>query len=276
VPTISSNLPISRHKRVVRFTACILGTMSLPSVSRRRQSKKSPAAAVKARASERTCDDSHKVWFNALPTEALFWERWLETRGLRWPEDYQARTDPNTQLEPELAALIGSPKARIIDVGAGPLTTIGKEWKGHKLDVTAVDPLADEYSSLLSRYNVVPPIQTQKAEAESLGDYFPENSFDLAYARNCLDHSYDPLLAIRQMLHITKVGGRVYLKHLQDEGANERYQGLHQWNFAEREGAFTISAPAQPAVNVSQELGAVADISVSRRSPWIIVVMRKQ
>jgi SAM-dependent methyltransferase len=221
-------------------------------------------------------EDSHKLWSSRLHTEVLFWERWIKTGGLNWPGDFQWRTNPNSQLQPELAALLQSPTAKIIDVGAGPLTSVGKEWKGHKLEVTAVDPLAEEFSSLLLKYNVVAPVQTVKAEAEALSDFFLEDSFDLAMARNCLDHSYDPFLAIRQMLLVTKAGGTVYLKHLVDEGAREGYGGLHQWDFAEQAGDFVISAPARAPVNVSQELGGVSDISVSSSGGWITVVMRKR
>jgi SAM-dependent methyltransferase len=235
-----------------------------------------PASAVKGKANELSSDDSRELWSRGLTAEVFFWQRWLETRGLDWPEDFQARTDPNTQLAPELAVLIDCPNAKIIDVGAGPMTAVGKEWNGHKLDVTAVDPLADEYSSLLAKYNVIAPVQTRKAEAEALADYFSENSFDLAYARNCLDHSYNPLLAIRQMVHITKAGGAVYLKHIENEGANEGYQGLHQWDFAEDAGDFIMSAPGQPRVNVSQELSGVADVLVLRQGAWIIVVLHKR
>lgn len=77
-------------------------------------------------------------------------------------------------------------------------------------------------------------------EAERLADAFGENSFDLVYARNCLDHGYDPMLAIQQMLKVVRVGGVVLFEHGVNEGERQGYQGLHQWNFCVSDDRFVI------------------------------------
>ena len=48
--------------------------------------------------------------------------------------------------------------------------------------------------------------------------------------RNALDHSFNPLLGIMQMLYVTRIGGKVVLNHMDNEAVNAQYQGLHQWN----------------------------------------------
>src|SRR5438034_8427673 len=76
--------------------------------------------------------------------ELDFWRRWFETRGLHWPEDYRKRLDADALLEeqlivdrlPELDDVVS-----ILDVGAGPLTVLGKRFPGTSLRITAVDPL---------------------------------------------------------------------------------------------------------------------------------------
>jgi ubiquinone/menaquinone biosynthesis C-methylase UbiE len=78
------------------------------------------------------------------------------------------------------------------------------------------------------------------AHAEKLTDHFPANSFDLAYASNSLDHSYDPLIAINQMLAVVKPSHHVYLWHLANEGRKACYTGLHQWNFDIRAGELVV------------------------------------
>jgi hypothetical protein len=58
-----------------------------------------------------------------------------------------------------------------------------------------------------------------------------ENVFEIAYSRNALDHSYDPLKCIQEMVRATKEGGHVILQVFEREGSRERWEGLHKWNF---------------------------------------------
>ena len=182
----------------------------------------------------------------------------------------------NAEIQADVAQFLESENDKLLDVGAGPLTVIGTRWKGHKLDVTAVDPLADAYGVLLDRYGITPPVRTQKVAAEELTPYFAPETFDLCFARNCLDHSYDPWLAIEQMLLVTKRRRKVVLVHQLNEGSNELYRGLHQWNFTERNGEFLISAPGRDTTNVSRKLGAAANVSVTRKNGWLTAVIRKE
>ena len=60
--------------------------------------------------------------------------------------------NPGTELRERIRALIAAPEGvtvRVLDVGAGPLTALGKVWPGRTLELTAVDPLADEYNAIL-------------------------------------------------------------------------------------------------------------------------------
>jgi SAM-dependent methyltransferase len=94
---------------------------------------------------------------------------------------------------------------------------------------------------LLARLGLVPPIRTIPGHGEKLLEKFRPDQFDLVYSSNALDHSYDPLLAIRQMLTAVKPGGYVYLWHFANEGLHESYHGLHQWNFDIRQDDFIVS-----------------------------------
>ena len=184
-------------------------------------------------------------WATGLPAELQFWEKALADGGRNWNEtEYRKRTDPKLELQEELKELVpAAPGAvvRILDVGAGPLTPLGKHWSGRILEIVAVDPLAEQYMAMLARLSLKPPIPVRVAEAEKLLDHFPPNSFDLAYSSNSLDHSYDPLAAIRQMLAVVKPGHYVYLWHFANEGTLESFGGLHQWNFDSVKGDFVIS-----------------------------------
>ena len=179
-------------------------------------------------------------WHEALPEELQFWENALKD-GL---SAYQWRIDPELQLQDDLKRLIDAPPGavvRILDVGAGPLSSVGKKWEGRTLQLIAVDPLAEDYRTMLTRLKIQPPVFTEAGHGEKLLDQFQENYFDIAYATNSLDHSYDPLLAIRQMFAVVKPQGYVYLWHFANVGVAEGYAGLHQWNFDIKHGDMILS-----------------------------------
>jgi SAM-dependent methyltransferase len=174
-----------------------------------------------------------EIWVGALDDEMTFWREWMRTQGSRWHEDYWFRLDPESSIQKEITqhlSGIGS-RVRLLDVGAGPLTVVGKRWPGHQLELTAVDALADKYDVLLEECKITPPVRTRRCDTERLSDVFASNSFDVAYARNTVDHSYQPLEAIRQMVAVVKPSGIALLQHYPNEAENEDYSGLHQWNF---------------------------------------------
>jgi len=135
------------------------------------------------------------VWQHGVAAEIAFWNQWLATRGGQWPADFSFRTTPTAPLQPHVLAALPSSlgvTVHILDVGAGPLTYLGKQWAGHCLQITAIDPLAAEYDQLLQRYQLTPLVRTQQGFAEHLLDQFGGDRFDLVHARNSIDHSYDP------------------------------------------------------------------------------------
>jgi SAM-dependent methyltransferase len=167
--------------------------------------------------------------------EVDFWAAWLETKGSRWPEDFARRVAPDPLIEDPLVTAwldgLEQQDVRIIDVGAGPVTKLGVRYPGKHVTVVPVDPLAVQYEKLLKRYGIVPPVATVEAHGEELLRHFPSRSFDVAYAVNSLDHSYDPLRIVVNMVELISRDGVVLLRHAQNEGEHQRYCGLHQWNF---------------------------------------------
>ena len=168
---------------------------------------------------------------------------------------------------------------RVLDVGAGPLTIVGKCFRGTRISLSAVDPLAQHYDRLLEKYGLIPPVRTLFGKAEDVAAQFPNDGFDLVHARNCLDHGIDPFHAVSQMLTVTKPGGFVYLKHHPNEGLNEQWHGLHQWNFSmSGSGNFIISSRDRE-VNVTSEFADLADVQCEMRTEageeWLIVQIHK-
>jgi hypothetical protein len=143
----------------------------------------------------------------ALGEELGYWRDWIENRGGRWGEDYAYRFDPDAEVEDPLLrgvlAELNAPDLSILDVGAGPVSFVGRRYEGARLTVVAVDPLADRYNRLLAAAHLDPPVRTEPLEGERLLERFGQGAFDVAYARNALDHAVDPVLIIEQSLRTT-------------------------------------------------------------------------
>jgi SAM-dependent methyltransferase len=179
-----------------------------------------------------------RLWWRArTASEVDFWADWLAgAPGTeQWANDRESRLDPHTEirdplLREELDRIPGE-DVSILDVGAGPLTTVGYRHAGKTLTIVPVDPLADEYDRLLGEAGLDPPIRTIRVAGEELLEHFGADRFDIAYAINSLDHSADPLTVISNMVAVVRPGGIVLLRHKRNEGESARYGGLHQWNF---------------------------------------------
>lgn len=174
-----------------------------------------------------------------LPTRinralGLWWEPRYWERALDGPYNVQYRLNPDLPLTEHLItdrlSLLPA-SISILDVGAGPLTRLGKKLPGRQVQITAIDPLADAYARILADRGFVAPVPTETCSGEQLRDRFAEQSFDVVYATNALDHSPDPLPIIENMLALTKCSGFVALRHARREGQRRAYTLLHQWNF---------------------------------------------
>jgi SAM-dependent methyltransferase len=182
-------------------------------------------------------------WKYNIGSEVRFWDKCIRTKGLIWQDEFRLRLDPNLKLQEEITRLLPDQnEISILDVGAGPLTYVGKVYDKAAIKITAVDPLAEEYDIILSKYSLVPLIRTEKLDAEELTKKFAENSFDIVFARNCIDHSYSPEAAILEMLKVVKENCYVLLLHRPNEAEQENWRGLHQWNFSTEDGDFFISS----------------------------------
>jgi SAM-dependent methyltransferase len=213
-----------------------------------------------------------------LKDELRFWDRWLRTKGLEWPDQFRDRLNPDLPLSPTHRRFIdrlSQEEVQILDVGAGPLTVVGKKHPQKRLTIHAIDVLAESYDALLERYGIQPPVRTRFAEAENLTRWFAEDSFDFVNARNCLDHGVEPVEAVRQILLVTKRGCYALLEHIENEGEKQSYVGLHQWNFSMAGGDFIVRG-RQTATNISRELAHLGDFQCSVEQDWIKVSIRRK
>jgi len=217
----------------------------------------------------------HKfIWSLGIRGELFYQRRFIKTIN------NTSLLKPDTQLQGYIRELLtehkGS-KIKILDVGAGSLTLIGKKWDDKQIEITAIDPLADKYNDELKKYKVIPLVVTQVGHAEKLDEQFEENYFDIVHAINSLDHCYNPVIAIQQMLKVVKKDYYVVLHHHLNEGKEHNYSGLHQWNFYESNGIFYISNE-KLNININKEFEELADINTKTREDGVslLVTFRKK
>ena len=167
------------------------------------------------------------AWRGGIAEELQFWRHWLDTCGAQWSDDYAKRFNPQNPLDSVAQDVISAAQldsASILDVGAGPVTVVGYQMPGVQIKITAVDPLAHGYQRLLADRNKIPVIKTEFALAEFAASLFASQQFDIVHCRNALDHSFDPMTGILEMLQVVKTGGTVLLRHLPNEADNRLYE----------------------------------------------------
>jgi SAM-dependent methyltransferase len=171
-------------------------------------------------------------WLSGIDNEIRYWNWWVLTGGGTYDQKHFAELKSG-EAEFALEHLVKNYPVKILDVGTAILSTVGNKTPKGAVDLTAVDPLALGYANILRKNNLTPYVPTQFCMAETLTEKFAENTFDIVNMRNALDHSFDPIIGIYQMLYITKSGGRkgiVHLWHNKNEAEYEKYIGFHQWN----------------------------------------------
>lgn len=219
------------------------------------------------------------TWEQGKDYEVNFWDKYIKSSGANYGNDYTNRTNPDHPLQPHIAKFLNhlnEPEVNILDVGAGPLTVLGKKLPSKKLKIIAVDPLADEYDEALEHADIIPLVRTTWCQGELLLERFKPASFHLTYAQNCLDHSYHPLQIIQNMLSLVKENCYVILEHAQNEAENENYRGFHQWNFTV-ENNDLILWNKEMTQNVTAILEPQAEVKCqfNEKLRWILVSIKK-
>ncbi|MFT4106051.1 MAG: hypothetical protein QM657_09830 [Lacrimispora sp.] len=211
------------------------------------------------------------LWLDGLYDEIEFWKNYMEKRGDEFGKaDYEKEVRANSkfQMEEDLPD-DQSRLIKFIDVGSGPFSKCGRVTDKCMLEISCVDPLADVYEILKKENGINNGNRIRRGFVEMLDKQFETNTFDIVHMSNSLDHSFDPLYGILQMLNICKIGGKVILRHSENEACNENYEGLHQWNLSlhNNENSFVIWNKTE-RYDVCKSLSAYADIELHPDVMW--------
>lgn len=222
-------------------------------------------------------------WQSGVQNEVDFWRAVF--KGEQFPafkQDMANRAYPEKEIEkyilPYLPKDIPVGAVKILDVAAGPISCLGWKINGEDPQITAVDALAEQYRVILEEFGVTPPVYTQLCDGENLADMFPADTFDMVHIRNALDHCYDAVAVVRNMLAVLKPGGYLLVAGNTDEAVFEEYVGLHQWNIRAEDGRMIIWRPGERYdVNAlfADQLAAVEAMQVEGKR-WTSITLRKK
>lgn len=214
---------------------------------------------------QKVLDAQLEEWLTGISDEIFFWKHYMKNKGGRFRKGFEdvVRKNRKFLLEEELLSYDENTEINFIDVGSGPFSRCGFLTDRVKMNCIALDPLADIYVILKKKYNLENGINLRTGFVELLDKQFLENTFDLVHMSNALDHSFNPIIGISQLLYICKVGGKVILRHNENEAEAEGYQGLHQWNLStnHKEHNFMIWRHEE-RYNISKLFQDYAEISV--------------
>jgi SAM-dependent methyltransferase len=144
-------------------------------------------------------------------------------------------------------------KPKVIELGPGPLSDLAWGVETGLIEVVAIDPLADEYNKILNRRNIVFPIRAVQGIGEDL--LLPENSFDIAYLRNSLDHTSDPRKCLFNLVRVLKIKGYLYIYSNVREGTRVGWSGLHQHDLVIEENCLIRYNKDGDRTDLTQGLG---------------------
>lgn len=234
-------------------------------------------------------------WEGRLEDELSFWRRALagETDYLRWRLEQLLSREGRlskfpVRLLPHLEDFVERHGAapRILDIGSGPLSTLGWAAERGFADVIAVDPLAERYRALMTEHGYTYPVTPIPGTGEELGSMFEAASFDMVYSRNALDHCVSPHQVLRAAVRVLRPRGVLFLEGAVAEGTQQQWDGLHQHDIlptaddvlhSDRNGAVTSLMNGLGLRRLFSGSGqsAATEASEWKQNDWYVLIFEK-
>ena len=132
----------------------------------------------------------------------------------------------------------GKKEIKIADIGSGPVSSIGSHLNGVRVKVypSDIQDWTDWWEKRRQWWEdggLKPYIPVERQDMEKLT--YPDESFDIVWCHNALDHTRDAKEAVKEMIRVCKPDGWVYIMCSLDQ-LTTGY--THFWN-AKEDGTFT-------------------------------------
>ncbi|MHB8348384.1 MAG: class I SAM-dependent methyltransferase [Acidiferrobacterales bacterium] len=212
------------------------------------------------------------TWLSGLDDEIRDWiiayEEWCETAKTK--KSGESFLDRNREVQFNFLKNWQETPPKVLDVGSGAFSWIGTKSPAGEISLQACDALADVYAALSKKYNLVPYVNIDFCVVERLLDRYGSESYDYVIMNNALDHSFDAILGIKNLLGVLRIGGTLYLGHFVNEASNGNFNGIHQWDVDERNGDMVV-ARGNYLFNVTKYAGQFCDVVTERENGerWI-------
>ena len=176
-------------------------------------------------------------WKAGVVEEIQWW--WTHINTLQRQGRLQTWAGFRARPFPFEAALTDVPgPLRVLNIGCGPRSLMGEET-GRQVEFVHMDPLAAAYNRMMAFLDA-PGGGDVVFGAVELLDRLDVGRFHAISAKNCLDHAYDVLAGLRQMIGCLEDRGLIQLGHYENEAEAQGYAGFHQWNIEVCEGRIHV------------------------------------
>lgn len=223
-----------------------------------------------------------KKWEEGRSNELEFWAGVIGGKGAAgtFRDELLNRANPNKAFPQWLGDRVKTSSlhdALILDIGAGPISALGWVLNGVRLNIIAVDALAESYNEMLDANRIEPPVRTQQGDAECLRERFADGIFDLIHCRNALDHCYDPIRVIGNAVRLLKPDAEFVVSSNINEAEKANYSGLHQWNIEVRNEKVVIWRKEREFIlnELISDIGDTSVIACSKEARWVIFTVKR-
>jgi hypothetical protein len=173
---------------------------------------------------------------HGLAKRRAFWEKWLDPDS-NHSAFRETRMQPDRELPYWAKAVLPKQiqRPRILDVNAGPVSSLGTRLNGKEVDLIPIDDLAHQFDQLIARHGYTVPLRTQFCSAEDILCRFGAGAFDLIYSYNGLANTRDPIRVYAQLLASLKPNRKVITFHQAVPSPSELWkQGFQHFHMIEQ------------------------------------------
>jgi SAM-dependent methyltransferase len=151
---------------------------------------------------------------------------------------------------------------KVMDIGCGPISILRWGAIEGEISITGVDPLLEMYALVLARHGLdgLPKIRCDREVngfAEDLDRLLPNETFDVIYTQNSLDHTQQPGLVIENIGRKLAPNGRAVFQVATRKGTRQNWDQLHKTDIYLKKGVLMYAhqhSPERPLLSPASRL----------------------